>query len=529
MDASLVKVFSYRRFSSGRQAHGHSMERQIESARRWCRENGYTLDEKLALADLGVSAYKGDNVSRGALSGFIAAIKSRKVPKGSILLVESLDRLSRAALPEAIGLLTEIVRAGVRVVSMIDGREWNQKTIEDTMQFMLSVILFSRAHEESSTKAKRVSATFQSKRNSGQAVVSVMHGGGWVRPCEDKSGWELIEDRADSVKKVFEYAASGHGGVSIARIANTECWPMPWRTRKTTKHWEHTGISRLLRDRRVIGEWQPRRIINGKLSQDGDPVRDYFPSVISTDLWHRTQAALRGRPGPDRRARGVFADVFTGLLWCWCGVRMERKSASSRGCTRYYCLNRKAGNTLCPSIDEESLVQTIFRNLGNFEERAFRDDTVVEALKEKIKIAEEKVSDAIERAKRIVLAIEEGGSIPSLTERLQTVEAEQHKARQDGELARLELDKVPLMAGEFSRDLAAQALEWIDDRSCVEQRHKLATALNRVVKSITVYEKTKTFGVVLKDDSAVGLPILPRLHKRKEKKQAKRRNVRLKK
>jgi DNA invertase Pin-like site-specific DNA recombinase len=223
MDTSLVKVFSYRRFSCGRQAHGHSIERQVESARRWCRENGYTLDESLALADLGVSAYKGDNVSRGALSGFIAAIKANRVPKGSILLVESLDRLSRAALPEAIGLLTEIVRAGVRVVSMIDGREWNQTTIEDTMQFMLSVILFSRAHEESSTKAKRVSATFQSKRAAGLAVVSVMHGGGWVIPRDDKSGWDLIEERATSVRKVFELAAKGQGGDMAISIGVMPC------------------------------------------------------------------------------------------------------------------------------------------------------------------------------------------------------------------------------------------------------------------------------------------------------------------
>ena len=157
-------VFSYRRFSSGRQAAGHSLERQTESARRWCHEKGYVLDESLALADLGVSAYSGDNVSKGALSGFLTAAESGRIPKGSILLVESLDRLSRAAIPEAVGLLTSIVRAGVRVVSLIDGHEWNEKTIEDSTSFLLSVLLFSRAHEESSTKAKRVSEQFQKKR-----------------------------------------------------------------------------------------------------------------------------------------------------------------------------------------------------------------------------------------------------------------------------------------------------------------------------------------------------------------------------
>ncbi len=77
---STVKVFSYRRFSSGRQASGHSLERQTESARRWCKEHGHQLDEGLALADLGVSAYSGDNVSRGALAGFLAAAESGRIP-----------------------------------------------------------------------------------------------------------------------------------------------------------------------------------------------------------------------------------------------------------------------------------------------------------------------------------------------------------------------------------------------------------------------------------------------------------------
>lgn len=254
---SPVKVYSYRRFSSGRQASGHSLERQTESARRWCKEHGYQLDEGLALADLGVSAYSGDNASRGALSGFLAAAETGRIPKGSILLVESLDRLSRAAIPEAVGLLTSIVRAGVRVVSLIDGHEWNEKTIEDSTSFLLSVLLFSRAHEESSTKAKRVSEQFQKKRKSGLPVVSYGHGPGWATPKEDRSGWQVDTAKAEVVVRVFELAAAGNGGIAIARKANQEGWPLPWRVRKNTStRWEHTGVSRLLRDRRTLGEWR---------------------------------------------------------------------------------------------------------------------------------------------------------------------------------------------------------------------------------------------------------------------------------
>lgn len=478
-----IRVFSYRRFSSGRQARGTSLERQTKLAQAWCQERGYDLDESLSLSDLGVSAFKGDNATRGALGGFIAAIEAGKVPKGSILLVESLDRISRATLPEAVSLLMQIVKTGVRVVSMVDSKEWNQDTIQDTMSFMLSVLLFSRAHEESSTKAKRVSAAFQSKRQAGLPVVSKMHGSGWMQPKADKSGWELIPDKAESVRKVFELAASGKGGVSIARIATEEGWAMPWKERKTTNGWEHTGISRLLRDRRTIGEWQPMRVVGGTLTPDGDPVQGYFPAAVPDELWHRVQVALKGRTGP-KRLRGINADVFAGLLYCKCGERMERKAASERGYARYYCLGTKAGRTKCPSISELGIVHAVLSNLGQFEEKAFRDDTISEAIRERIRIAEEREADAKSRAERILNAIEEGGNSTMLLQRLTTVEAEAAKAKSDLESAREELATVPKIGGNFGANLVDDAMVWISDKEKTEERFRLSDALRRVVSKI---------------------------------------------
>lgn len=186
-----TRVYSYRRFSSGRQAHGHSLERQTASARAWCVEHGYELDEEFELSDMAISAYTGENATDGALAAFLLAAKGGKVPSGSILLVESLGRLSRNHLTEAITLLTSIVQAGIRVVSLLDGKEWNRENINDTMNFMLSVLLFARAHEESATKAKRVRAAFAKKRDAGLAVVSHGHGPGWAYPREDRQGWEF--------------------------------------------------------------------------------------------------------------------------------------------------------------------------------------------------------------------------------------------------------------------------------------------------------------------------------------------------
>ena len=477
-------VFSYRRFSSGRQASGHSLERQTESARRWCNERGYTLDESLALADLGVSAYSGDNVSRGALAGFLAAAESGRIPRGSILLVESLDRISRAAIPDAMTVLTSIVKAGVRVVSLIDGHEWNETTIQDTMSFMLSVLLFSRAHNESSVKARRVSEQFQKKREAGLPVVSFGHGPGWALPKADRSGWKTDAAKAKVVTKVFELAAAGRGGIAIARHANAHEWPLPWRVRKNTStRWEHTGVSRLLRDRRVLGEWQPKRMVAGKLTIDGDPVTNYFPRVVSDELWFRVQTALGGREGP-LRIRGVKADVFAGLLHCSCGERMDRKAPAGRGYARYYCLGRKNGSSDCEAVSESVLLSSVLSAIAQLEQAAFSPDAAAEQARENLASARAKLAELKERASRVLDSLEESGHSPLILGRLSAIEKEQTETESAIARATATLQATPLLDRDFGRRLAANVAAVVADKADVEGRHKVAQALFQVVNRI---------------------------------------------
>ncbi len=500
---SPVKVYSYRRFSSGRQASGHSLERQTESARRWCKEHGHQLDEGLALSDLGVSAYSGDNASRGALAGFLAAAESGRIPKGSILLVESLDRLSRAAIPEAVGLLTSIVWAGVRVVSLIDGHEWNEKTIEDSTSFLLSVLLFSRAHEESSTKAKRVSEQFQKKRNSGMPVVSYGHGPGWATPKEDRSGWQIDSARAAVVVQVFELAAAGHGGIAIARKANQEGWPLPWRVRKNTAtRWEHTGVSRLLRDRRTLGEWQPKRMIAGKLTDDGEPVTSYFPRVIPDELWFRVQTALGGRDGP-QRIRGVKADIFSGLFYCSCGERMDRKAPAGRGYPRYYCIGRKNGASECKPVAESVLLGPVLSSIAQAEQFAFNPDRAAEEAREELATNEVKLVDIEARASRMLDSVEESGHSPLILARLKALTKEKADTEAAIGRARTALEAVPLLDSDFGSRLASDVAAVVADKAGADGRHKVAQALWQVVSRIVWHGRF--FMVELRGGTTLGV------------------------
>src|SRR5262245_57183192 len=88
-------VYSYVRFSQRKQRKGDSYRRQLEWGKKICEEKGWKLEEGFRLEDLGVSAFRGKNKTRGSLGAFLQAIEEGRVKSGSILLLESLDRLSR--------------------------------------------------------------------------------------------------------------------------------------------------------------------------------------------------------------------------------------------------------------------------------------------------------------------------------------------------------------------------------------------------------------------------------------------------
>lgn len=97
-------AISYARFSSAGQAEGSSLSRQIERAEAYAAANDLVIDHALSFRDLGVSAWDRSNIEKGALGLFLRAITEGKVPKGSTLIVELFDRLSRAEPIDALAI-----------------------------------------------------------------------------------------------------------------------------------------------------------------------------------------------------------------------------------------------------------------------------------------------------------------------------------------------------------------------------------------------------------------------------------------
>ncbi len=156
-----VKAYSYVRFSTPEQARGDSARRQVESAIAYATANLLDLDEELTFEDHGVSAFHGKNARTGSLKRFLRAVEDGDVAEGSFLLVESFDRLSRADIWSAMRLLTEIMEAGILLVTLADQRLYSQESIsKNPMELMLSIVIMTRAHEESATQSLRLKAAY---------------------------------------------------------------------------------------------------------------------------------------------------------------------------------------------------------------------------------------------------------------------------------------------------------------------------------------------------------------------------------
>ncbi len=324
-------AYSYIRFSSPDQAKGDSMRRQIEAAETYARAHGLQLDDRLT--DTGLSAWSGAHRTRGSLGRFLDAISRGQVEPGSILIVEALDRLSRETPLEALDQLRSVLRAGVDIVTLSDGQHYSKDKLGQLDALLVALVRMSTAYGESQQKSERVREAWQQKKKRAAEHKEALTRGGvaWCR-IEDKR-YVLVPERAEIVRRIFAECANGVGHYAIAIRLNREGVPHWGRS----VGWHFSYIKKILTNRAVLGFYQPHRKVNGKRIIEGDEIADYYPAVISSDLFWSAQAAMSQRRtnGGGRRGK-TFSNVFSHVARCACGRPMthvdkgEKKGTQQR-------------------------------------------------------------------------------------------------------------------------------------------------------------------------------------------------------
>jgi DNA invertase Pin-like site-specific DNA recombinase len=171
-DTGAARLHTHRKFTATfvsappNNVKGDSVRRQLERSQKWCTENGYILDASLTMQDFGLSAYSGAHKAKGALGSFLKAIEAGAIQPGSILIVESLDRLSRQEITSAVGLFMSIIDADITIHTLMDGQTYSKDGINaHPVQIVMSIMVMMRSHDESRAKADRLSKAWQAKRD----------------------------------------------------------------------------------------------------------------------------------------------------------------------------------------------------------------------------------------------------------------------------------------------------------------------------------------------------------------------------
>ncbi len=311
----MSRAFSYIRFSSKKQQKGESFRRQAEFAVEVCAENGWVLDESLTLNDLGMSAFRGANAKVGALGEFLEAIRIGRVLKGSILIIESIDRLSRSKVGEALQLFISILNSGVAIVTREPRRTYTQDSINDIAALLEPLIYMSRAHEESATKSFRLKDAWAKKKEraaaSGLPMTKMCPR--WIELTEE--GFRLIPAHAASVREIFRLSAEGLGVQRILNylVANPEKYPPFGDSGK----WRDSYVIQILTNRAAYGEFQPQMREEGNKRVDcGPPIKGYFPTAVSEDLFFQAQAGMKRRFRKGAGRPGEYeTNLFTGIVF----------------------------------------------------------------------------------------------------------------------------------------------------------------------------------------------------------------------
>ncbi|HBC3854878.1 TPA: recombinase family protein [Vibrio parahaemolyticus] len=263
--------------------------------------------------DLGKSAYKGEHLEN-ELGLFLSAVKSGVVAKGSILVVYSLDRLSRLEIGYAKQTYYDLTNNGVSVYSIADNHLYRAHNAADDI---VSTITFERAHNESKIKSRRVidshkeghkrwKETSESQRNLGRTPL-------WV----DQST-NTFNINAEGVKKAVEMKIAGYGDLKIKQYldANFEYKPTRKKGRvKQSNTWDYTAIYQLWDRRSLFGE--KTFTIEGVEYV----MENYYPALIDEDTFLKLQASKKKRQGRETSSGKI--PLLKSLARCgFCGGAM---------------------------------------------------------------------------------------------------------------------------------------------------------------------------------------------------------------
>lgn len=271
----MKQAISYVRFSSDRQKHGSSVERQEGMIAEWIKAHPDYGTSELKFSDLGKSGFHGEHIKEaGGFGKLLVAVEEGLIKQGDVVLVEAIDRTGRLEPMDMLTLvINPILKAGVSIITLDDNTTYSKESV-NTAQIFLLVAKIQAAHGYSAALSTRVADSYKKRRKDAAkyGIVPRRITPVWLNPDGTPR-----DEVVPWIKTAFELYVSGVGKSTIAkrmRESGVE------RLAKASG----PGVEGWLRNKAVIGKWE---------TLEGTPhhqvIDDIYPAIIEPSLFYKAQ------------------------------------------------------------------------------------------------------------------------------------------------------------------------------------------------------------------------------------------------
>lgn len=328
--------------------------------------------------DKAKSAYNGKNTP--TLNLILEAMDKGVYPKGTTLIIESFDRISRQQITKALATLIQFPNIGYNLVTIDDNEKYYDHENIDAGDLIMSIIILGRAHSEITSKKSRIAEKRVQRLKDARAgkrmfttTVPAWYSVKGDKP-EDKT--LVLNDHADTFRRIIDiYLTENIGAGKIAKRLNDEgvkTVTIQQREKPSQGIWSGGYISQVLRKISLMGHHQPTVVVDGERVNNGDVIKGYFsPPLISEEKFYQLQAKIGeakkyngGRPTP----HSDFSNVLKSKVICDCGVAMHYMGKKGTGTNagkyyRYLFCPKKCG---FKSVDYDAMLDNVLDLLPTY-------------------------------------------------------------------------------------------------------------------------------------------------------------------
>ncbi|MBQ3160503.1 MAG: recombinase family protein [Oscillospiraceae bacterium] len=273
--------------------------------------------------------FSGTNFNRPDFMRMMEDVKSGKI---STIITKDLSRFGRDYLMTGQYIEMILPDYDVRYIAIND----NVDTLRSENEMMVFKNVFNDWYARDCSK--KIKAVFKAKGQSGKPLTSMIPYG-YKKSETDKNVWEIDEEAAEVVRRIFQLCIDGYGTTQIARILTEDKVLTPTAYAEMKKsgsitcakpyRWSHRTIGALLEKLEYIGHTvnfrtktksykSKKRIINSKT--DWQIFENTHEAIISKEDFDLVQELRKNKRKLQHQEE---VNPFSGMVYCAdCGKKM---------------------------------------------------------------------------------------------------------------------------------------------------------------------------------------------------------------